>query len=151
MDRARKVSDGLADGSRWRNQQRRFRSGANTANYPGMDLRSLVFDASRVFPAVSPRPTINVFTSVNTAAAFRKHGDYAGNTEPEVAENKRVDTRKLPVAQQFPVGDDVSAYTRCEAARVYAVGHHSVFFQMDNRRIRQRGDRRPKKRAGAGP
>ena len=105
------------------------------------------------FPAVSSKgQRINVFTSVNTLAAVRKRAFTPGNTETQVAENKRVDRRELPVAQQFPVGDDVSAYNRCEAARVYAVGHHSVFFQMAQQNaLRQRGDRRPEKRAGAGP
>ena len=71
------------------------------------------------FPAVSSKgQRINVFTSVNTLAAVRKRAFTPGNTETQVAENKRVDRRKLPVAQQLPVGDDVSAYNRCAAAWV---------------------------------
>jgi hypothetical protein len=40
----------------------------------------------------------------------------AGNTKTQVIESKHVINRELWVVLQFPIGDDVSAYTRCEAA-----------------------------------
>jgi hypothetical protein len=40
----------------------------------------------------------------------------AGNAKTEVIESKHVINSELWVALQFPIGDDVSPYTRCEAA-----------------------------------
>jgi hypothetical protein len=39
-----------------------------------------------------------------------------GDTKSQLTENKHVIKRKLAVAPQLPIGDDVSAYTRCKAA-----------------------------------
>jgi hypothetical protein len=72
------------------------------------------------FPVVSSKgQRINVFTSVNTLAAVRKRAFTPGNTETQVAENKRVDRCKLPVAQQFPVGDDVSSLQPLRSSAVF--------------------------------
>ena len=39
-----------------------------------------------------------------------------GNVKVQAIESKHVIDRELRVAMQFPIGDDVSAYTRCKAA-----------------------------------
>jgi hypothetical protein len=39
-----------------------------------------------------------------------------GNAKIQAIESKHVINRELWVALQFPIGDDVSAYTRCAAA-----------------------------------
>jgi hypothetical protein len=44
-----------------------------------------------------------------------------GNNNSQVAESKYVNHRKLCASLQLPIGDDVSAYIRCEAARPSAI------------------------------
>jgi hypothetical protein len=51
-----------------------------------------------------------------TATAFT-----AGNAKIQEIESKHVIKREPWAVLQFPIGDDVSPYTRCEAARFYAV------------------------------
>jgi hypothetical protein len=48
-----------------------------------------------------------------TATAFT-----AGNVKIQAIESKHVINRELWLALQFPIGDDVSAYTRCKAAKI---------------------------------
>ena len=55
-----------------------------------------------------PPPLIQM---LSTSPAFT-----AGNAKTQAIESKHVINRELWVALQFPFGDDVSAYTRCEAA-----------------------------------
>ena len=43
----------------------------------------------------------------------------AGNEKTQAIESKHVINRELWVALQFPIGDDVSAHTRCKAAQAF--------------------------------
>jgi hypothetical protein len=42
-----------------------------------------------------------------------------GNAKTQAIESKHVINRELWAALQFPIGDDVSAYTRCKAAQAF--------------------------------
>jgi hypothetical protein len=54
---------------------------------------------------------------METAEFFaQSHVFTLGNRKAQPTESKHVIKRKLWVALQFPIGDDVSAYTRCAAA-----------------------------------
>jgi len=48
----------------------------------------------------------------------------------QVVENKYVSNSELWVPLQFPSGDDVSAYTRCEAALTLCIQHNDPEAQM---------------------
>lgn len=49
----------------------------------------------------------------------------AGNEKTQVIESTHVINRELWVALQFPIGDDVSAYTRSKAANFFDNGCHT--------------------------
>ena len=55
-----------------------------------------------------PSPLVRMFSIVTSFTG--------GNGKIQVIESKHVISRELWVALQFPIGDDVSAYTRCKAA-----------------------------------
>ena len=57
---------------------------------------------------------------LSTSPAFT-----AGNVKTQAIESKNVINRELWVALQFPIGDDVSAYTRCDAAIFFDNGCHT--------------------------
>jgi hypothetical protein len=49
------------------------------------------------------------------------------NSNLQMVENAHVNERKHASKNQHPVGDDVSPYNRCAAARVYAIGPRRPF------------------------
>jgi len=66
-------------------------------------------DASTALPVSANRRRL--YESFPSSPPFT-----AGNAKTQVIERKHVISRELWVALQFPIGDDVSAYARCEAA-----------------------------------
>jgi IS1 family transposase len=66
-------------------------------------------DASTALPVSANRRRL--YESHPPSPAFT-----AGNAKTQAIEIKHVINRELWAALQFPIGDDVSAYTRCKAA-----------------------------------
>jgi hypothetical protein len=65
-----------------------------------LDAEFLYVVFVRAFGSSSSRPVTSPYST--------EYGVFTqGKTDLQIAENKGVDRRKLPVTQQFPVGDDV--------------------------------------------